>query len=167
MDLDDILTRAFFFAVVLSMPLLLIGVPYLYLTGRLERFGRRPLEARFKGLDLRTSPGPGDVELVYHTYCGLLLWVTQTEHRVYAPPDDARALLGRLLRYNLTWGLLSYGLLLIPPISYANYVIQKRSIARQRDALATVDATVNATVDAAVFEGSTDLTSSVPDAGRE
>jgi hypothetical protein len=79
-------------------------------------------------------PEPGDVKFIYHTYRGLLLWFTQTEHRVFAHPEDAEKLLKRLLRFNLTWGMLSYGFVFIPVVSYGNYRAQLRSIRQQAEA---------------------------------
>ena len=40
-------------------------------------------------------------------------------------------LLARLLRFNLTWGMLSYGLLFVPFLAIGNYLAQKRSIEKQ------------------------------------
>jgi hypothetical protein len=80
---------------------------------------------------LAPSPEPGDVAVVYHTYRGLIFWSLQEEHRFFAPPDDALRLLKRLLRFNLTWGLLSYGVVFIPFLSIASYFAQKSSIESQ------------------------------------
>ena len=60
-----------------------------------------------------------------------MIWVTQDEHHVHARYEDAKTLLGRLLRFNLTWGLLSYGLLFIPFVAYFNYRAQRNSIEQQ------------------------------------
>ena len=76
----------------------------------------------------------GDVSFVYHTYRGFLIWAVQEEHRVIAPPDDALILLKRLLRFNLTWGMMSYGMLFIPLLASAAYFAQKRSIKQQQRA---------------------------------
>ena len=73
------------------------------------------------GLELHDSFLPGDVLLTYHTYHGLIVWVTQTRHRVAAPPADARRLLARLLRFNLSWGLLTYAVLFVVPLAILNY----------------------------------------------
>jgi hypothetical protein len=109
-----------------------IVVPiYLFLFGGHRRFLLGPLNRCFRGIQLHESPDPGDVSFVYHTYRGLLIWFTQTEHRVIAPREDAERLLKRLLRFNLTWGMLSYGLVFIPLVAYGNYVSQRRSIAEQ------------------------------------
>lgn len=85
------------------------------------------------------KPQHGDVCFVYHTYRGFLVWFVQDEHHVCAPPEDARSLLTRLLRFNLTWGMLSYGLLFVPLLAISNYVAQKRSIEKQERELATTN----------------------------
>jgi hypothetical protein len=127
-----LLQRLFGILLGLSILALFIGVPFFVLTGGIEKFAIRPLRRCFAGIATRESPEPGDVLLVYHTYRGFLVWVAQDEHRLYATPDDALKLLGRFLRFNLTWGLLSYGVLFIPIFSIASYFAQKRSIASQQ-----------------------------------
>lgn len=67
----------------------------------------------------------------YQTYYGLVAWITQSGHRVALPPADARLLLGRLLRFNLTWGLLAFGAPIVPLLSILSYFVQRRSIAAQ------------------------------------
>jgi hypothetical protein len=61
----------------------------------------------------------------------------QDEHRIYAPPADARLLLTRLFRFNLTWGMLSYGLLFVPLLAIGNYHAQKRSIENQESEISS------------------------------
>ena len=126
--------------VMIAVPLTFIGVPIFVLMGGIQKFALKPLQNRFAGLDLHGSPRSGDVCFVYHTYRGFLVWFVQDEHRVCAPPEDARLLLTRLLRFNLTWGMLSYGLLFVPLIAIGNYFSQKRSIEKQeRELAATTD----------------------------
>lgn len=96
-----------------------------------EYLARRALVRRYNGLDVHAVPQAGDVILTYHTYHGFIAWFTQTPHQVALPPDDARKLLGRLLRFNLTWGLVTYGALFIPPLALFNYFSQRRSIDEQ------------------------------------
>lgn len=110
---------------------ILVGVPYLFLFGGARKFLLNTLHRRFNGIDHRPNPQNGDVGFVYHTYRGFLFWFTQDEHRVFASPQQAKILLGRLLRFNLTWGMMSYGLLFIPFLAIGNYLAQKRSIAQQ------------------------------------
>lgn len=114
--------------------LIVLGVTALFLFRGYERLARRSLERRYAGLDVHEALQPGDVVLTYHTYHGLIAWFTQTPHQVALPPDDARKLLGRLLRFNLTWGLVTYGVLFIPPVAVVSYFAQRRSITAQEAA---------------------------------
>jgi hypothetical protein len=123
-----------FILLAVGILLVLIVFPLYLLFGGLRTFALKPLHRCFDGIGLHQDPQPGDVLLVYHTYRGLLLWVTQDEHRVLAPAADAERLLGRLLRFNLTWGMLSCGLLFIPFLAVGNYYAQRRSIREQSNA---------------------------------
>ena len=60
---------------------------------------------------------------------------SDVSRRFWAPPQDAREALWRLHRFNLTWGMFAHGALLIPLVSYGNYLAQKRAIRRQEEAL--------------------------------
>ncbi len=111
--------------------LIIVGVPYLFLFGGAERYLSGPLRRLSEGLDLHSTLEKGDVEVVYHTYRGLLIWCTQQEHRAYGSPEEVRLYLSRLLRFNLTWGLLSAGALIIPMLAVGNYYAQLRSIDKQ------------------------------------
>lgn len=104
---------------------------YLVFGGGITNFALGPLRRRFSGLTVHDVPAPGDVSFVYHTYRGLLIWVTQDEHVCFAPPHDAEILLKRLLTFNLTWGMLSYGLLFVPFLAIGNYRTQLKSIRAQ------------------------------------
>src|SRR5688572_15962402 len=117
--------------VMITVPLTFIGVPIFVFMGGIQKFALKPLRRCYDGVQLHELPQPGDVSFVYHTYRGFLVWFVQDEHRVSAPPHDARDLLSRLLRFNLTWGMLSYGLLFVPFVAIGNYCVQKRSIAEQ------------------------------------
>jgi hypothetical protein len=128
MTLHELLLKLF---VLVAFPAVLIVPIYLFLFGGHRRLLLGPLGRCFRDIQLHELPAPGDVTFVYHTYRGLLIWFTQTEHRVIAPREDAEKLLKRLLRFNLTWGMLSYGLIFIPFVSYGNYLAQRRSIAQQ------------------------------------
>jgi hypothetical protein len=88
-----------------------------------------------EGLKVHNGPAPGLVAVVFHTYYGFIVFVVQTEHRFWAPPDDAREALWRLHRFNLSWGMFAYGVLVIPFLSFGNYLAQKRSIGRQQEAI--------------------------------
>ena len=111
--------------------LVLVAFPLYLLFGGLRTFALGPLRRCYEGIEIHDAPRPGDVVFLYHTYRGLLLWFTQDEHRVAAPPADAERLLGRLLRFNLTWGMLSYGMLFVPFVSLGNFYSQRRSIRAQ------------------------------------
>lgn len=112
---------------------ILIGVPYLFFFGGAGRFLRKTLRRRYDGIEVHETRQDGDVALVYHTYRGFLFWFVQDEHRVFASPGDAERLLGRLLRFNLTFGMMSYGLAFVPFVAIGNYIAQKRSIQKQRE----------------------------------
>lgn len=127
--------------VVVAVPLTFIGVPIFVLMGGIQKFALRPLQRCFASCDLHPCLKPGDVSFVYHTYRGFLLWSVQDEHRVFASPADAKILLKRLLRFNLTWGLLGYGFLFIAPLAVLNYYAQKRSIAEQERQAAQIPPT--------------------------
>lgn len=96
-----------------------------------QRRARTSLERAYMGINVHQVPQPGDVVVTYHTYYGFLAWFTQTTHHVMLPPDEARTLLKRLLRFNLKWSLPTYGAVFVPPLAILNYFVQRRSIARQ------------------------------------
>lgn len=125
-------------AAVVGVVVILIAVVYLFLSGQVSQFFAARLARRFDGLTIRETPAEGDVQLVYHTYCGLLIWFSQTEHVVYGPPDDLRLLLKRLLGWNLTWGMLSAGLVFIPFLSLISYLGQLQALRKQVDGTAIV-----------------------------
>jgi hypothetical protein len=112
---------------------ILIGLAFgaLFLFRGYEHLARRSLKRQFADLRIHPEPQPGDVILIYHTYHGFLVWFTQTPHQIALPPADACKLLGRLLRFNLLWGLVSPGALFIPLLAILNYLAQRRSIAAQ------------------------------------
>jgi hypothetical protein len=85
----------------------------------------------FEDLPTSTQTGPGLVFVVFHTYYGFLVFVHQLEHRFWASPDDARQILARLNRFNLTRGFFAYGALVIPILSLMNYWVQLRRIRKQ------------------------------------
>ncbi len=125
-----------FFIVIMSIAAIgvLIVLPfYLVACGGIMNYGLVPLQRCFDGITLRTSPQKGDVSLTYHTYRGVLVWVTQEEIAGYTTPEEARTLLKRLLKFNLTWGMLSYGLIFIPLLAIGNYFAQMRSIRIQSE----------------------------------
>jgi hypothetical protein len=100
----------------------------------------RKFRRAYAGLQTSLQPGHGLVSIRFHTYDGFLVFFTQTPHEVYATPEDARILLGRLLRYNLTYGLLAAGCVFIPPISLGEYLTQRLQIRKQEKFFAAADA---------------------------
>jgi hypothetical protein len=65
--------------------------------------------------------------------------VEQTVDRFWATLDEAREALRRLNRFNLRWGMLAYGALFIPLMSYAIYLAQRRSVRKQEIAMGEAD----------------------------
>jgi hypothetical protein len=111
--------------------LVLVGALALAFFRRYERWAKSALERAYEGLHVHSVAEHGDVVLDYHTYHGIIAWTTETPHRVIMPGDDARELLSRLLRFNLTWGLVAHGGILVPPLAIANYYAQRRSLEHQ------------------------------------
>jgi hypothetical protein len=108
-----------------------LGTLGLYLYRNYERLARRSLERAYADLHVHTTRASGDVLLVYHTYHGFFAWETETEHRVFLPLEEAQELLGRLLRFNLTWGILAHGGILVVPLAIGNYLRQNHALASQ------------------------------------
>ncbi len=125
MTVGEQLLMIFLVVVVIAV---LIGVPYFFLLGGAKTFLLKNLHHRYDGVDVRAIPTEGDVGFVYHTYRGFLFWFIQDEHRVFAKPEQAEILLARLMRFNLTWGLMNFAVLFIPFFTIGNYLAQKRSI---------------------------------------
>ena len=73
--------------------------------------------------------------MVFHTYYGFIAFTQETKHHFWATPEDAREALGRLHRFNLVWGWFAHGAMLIPLVSYGNFLAQRRSIRRQEEAM--------------------------------
>ena len=95
----------------------------------------KTLERLYSEFADEDTPDADRVEFVFHTYYGFLVFVIQREHRFRLPPDRARELLWNLHKFNLTWGLLAYGMLVIPLLSYGNYLAQKSRIRKQERSL--------------------------------
>jgi hypothetical protein len=87
------------------------------------------------GLKVHNGAAPGLVFVRFHTYYGFIAFVQTTEHRFWATPDDARQALRRLHHFNLVWGFFARGAILIPLVSYANFLTQRRSIRKQEAAM--------------------------------
>jgi hypothetical protein len=84
------------------------------------------------------EPGLDDVEIVYYTYHGLLVGVREEKHIVLACPEMAKELLRRLRNFNLTWGMLAYGGLIMVIPTFVSYYIQLRKIEQQVRAMESV-----------------------------
>lgn len=110
---------------------LIIFIIVWFVRGGFQTIALKPLQRRFEGIELHDQQYESDVVIRYHTYRGFLIWLIQDEHVVATNADDAKKLLGRLLRFNLTWGLLSYGAILVPLFAIPCYFSQLRSIRRQ------------------------------------
>ncbi|MBI1248623.1 hypothetical protein GC197_12380 [bacterium] len=108
-----------------------VVVTVAFLVGAYKPLAERSLQRTYAELTIHTEPESGDVIITYYTYHGFLVWVTQNQHFVAMPPEDARVLLGRLLRFNLTWGLVSLGSFFVVPLAILDYFGQRRSIDRQ------------------------------------
>lgn len=89
------------------------------------------LERLYAEYSSDATPEDDRVEVVFHTYDGFLVFVNQREHRFRLSPDRAREFLWRLHKFNMTWGMFAYGALLIPLLSYGNYLAQKSWIKKQ------------------------------------
>ena len=115
----------------LGTVLILVLVPILVIRAR--RRAQRPesLDKFFSGIQgIRPNrvPQPGDVHLTFHTYDGFLVHVTQRTHDLVLPAAEARIVLGRMFKHNLTWGMFAYGALFIPILSWFEYRSQSRKI---------------------------------------
>ena len=108
--------------------LIVAGLVYFLCTGGSKNLFLKKLYKNYEGLGIRQNPQVGDVQLVYHTYRGILLWFIQEEHRVFASRGDAMTLLNRLLRFNLTFGLMTPWFFLVPFLALGNYFSQKKKL---------------------------------------
>ena len=117
--------RLFALLVLVGFPLAVVMISRFVLTPADRLFARC-----YSGIDFSPHRRPGDVPITFHTYFGFLVVTRQFTHKGYAPPPHARRLLWRLHCFNLTWGMLAYGALVIPILSYFNYQAQLRAIDR-------------------------------------
>ncbi|HTW93487.1 MAG TPA: hypothetical protein VMD30_01755 [Tepidisphaeraceae bacterium] len=78
---------------------------------------------------------PGKVRLIFHAYTGYVLSFAEQTYDTVLSVDDAEILLKRLVRHNLTRGLLFYGGPLVPVFTYFEYRDQKRKLAAARASL--------------------------------
>jgi hypothetical protein len=96
-----------------------------------ERQADRALNRCFKWLHLQKSKNPGDVVVRYSTYHGFLLLCHKTSNEAIVPGAEGIALLGRLLRFNLTWGLASLWTIPLVPVFCTQYFRQRRLVHTQ------------------------------------
>ena len=82
-----------------------------------------------RGIRPAGPPAPGEVRLTFHTYSGFLIFADQRKHDRVLPAEQARILLNRMLKHNLTWGLLAYVALFHPIVSLIEYRKQSANIA--------------------------------------
>ena len=101
----------------------------------LRRRAELARQRAFDGLKIYSAPAPGLVAVRFHTYYGVLVFVIQSEHQFWAPSNDAMEALRRLHYFNLVWGHFAYGALLIPLVSFVNFLAQRRSIRKQASAM--------------------------------
>lgn len=116
---------------VLTLGFLALFFGVLYFLRGCEWFAKRSLKKAYLGITLHDPPEPGDVLISYETHHGLIAWSTSTRHIVAAPPEEARILLGRLLRFNMRFGWIAHGGFFIVPLAISNYHLQLQSISRQ------------------------------------
>lgn len=114
-------------AIIIGM-VVAVGFGALMLFRFFERGAKAALQRIYKEVGIAEQPPPDGVHVVFHTYHGLLAWVTQIEHRVVLPLARAEEFLRRLNWFNVTWGHFAYGALIIPLVSYGNYLVQLRKI---------------------------------------
>jgi len=77
-------------------------------------------------------PGPGKVHFLFHKYSGFLIVFRQSRYDAVLPIDDVEVLMKQLIRHNLTWGLLSYGGVFVPVLTYFEWRSQKKRNAAAR-----------------------------------
>lgn len=114
--------------------LVIVVGPILAIT--LKRRGDRRLTAIIAEAANDVDADEPVVQVRFHTYHGLLAFAVQTTHELRLPLSRARRVLDRLHGFNRTWGLLAYGVLVIPVLSYFEHRSQLRSIEQQAMGLA-------------------------------
>jgi hypothetical protein len=101
---------------------ILIVVPILVI-----RFRRKYVDVRPNVMS--GAPTSGTVQFTFHKYSGFLIFVRQRRFDLVLPISEAEVLLKRLVRHNLTWGLLVYGGPIVPIFTYFEWCSQKKRIA--------------------------------------
>jgi hypothetical protein len=103
---------------------------------KFDRAAQNALSKQLDGLTVYAQPVPGSVAVIFHSYYGLLFYVSQTRHEFTLLPADAKELLSRLRSFNRSWTRYSPGALYVPALTEVEYRTQLRSISRQESALA-------------------------------
>jgi hypothetical protein len=119
--------------VALAAVAILIGVPILVIRARRRTIRNSPdSKAIFSGIhEIRAqgTPEPGEVRLIFHTYSGFLVYTIQRKHDLILPADQAKILLGRMFKHNLTRGLFVFLPFFVVPLSLLEYRSQSRKMA--------------------------------------
>jgi len=118
----------------------LVAVPVLFIWGKraFDRSAAASLDRIYRAADRQSrafGSGTPTATFTYHTYSGILFYVTQSEHTLTLPTRVAESTLHELLMHTVKYGFFAYGALLIPVLAYLNYLAQRRSIKKQAAAL--------------------------------
>jgi hypothetical protein len=122
--------------VVAAVVAAVVGIPVFLIWGKraFDRNAAASLESIYRSAERQARAFGADTPTVsfrYHTYSGLLLYVTQSEHRFALPARVAEGTLHDLLMHTMKFGFFAYGAALIPVLAYLNYLAQRRSIRKQ------------------------------------
>jgi hypothetical protein len=120
--------------------LFFVGIPVFVVWGKraFDRSAMAALESIYRSAERQArafGPSTPVVSFTYHTYSGLLLYVTQSEHNLALPARVAERALHDLLMHTVKYGFFAYGAALIPLLAYVNYLAQLRSIRQQEASL--------------------------------
>ena len=117
-------------AIAAGAVIIFISVPVLVIWSRRRRM-RSELTTFYDGIKGIRAPGecgPGEVRLTFHTYSGFLVYADQQKHDIVLPASEAPILLKRLFKHNMKSALLVYCGLLVPLVSYPEYLSQSKKI---------------------------------------
>ena len=122
----------------LAVLVALVALPVLLLWGKraFDRAATASLQEIYVAAQRQSrafGPSTPQVEFTYHTYSGLLMYVTQSEHRLSLPYPVAQDTLSAFLKHTLKYGFFAYGALLIPLLAYFNYLAQTCSLRKQTE----------------------------------
>jgi hypothetical protein len=125
-DAPEWVQRALLLGFVGLILALFVGVPIIAI--RVKRFGPKRLQSLIDESVNHGSANEPIVTLQFHTYHGLIAFVEQTNHNILRPASQAKWLLRKFHRFNLTYGLLALGAPITPILAYRS---QMRSIDEQ------------------------------------